>query len=245
MLTLRPLPLLWRVTIGAIVLHVAAIVVERTLGISRLTGPLRQVDLNAEANLTAWFGSFLLLSCAAVSGAIAVAERDRDRALGHRWTVLALLLLLMSVDESAQLHDMATGPLRRTLGTELGLFHFAWVIPALVALVAVALHLHPLVRSLEARERTRLLVGAAVYLGGAVVMEMVGGLVVDVDVEVNGYTLPYLATVTVEEGCELVGALLILGALLEIGGRRRPHLVLGIAPDPVGARVEIESGAAR
>ena len=124
--------------------------------------------------------------------------------------------------------------LRRALGLELGLLHFTWLLPGIAVLVAVLVYLVPLARALEHHERVVLLRAAAVYVCGAVVLEMVGGLVVDVDVQVDGYTLPYLAVTTLEEGLELIGAVMLVGALLHVAGRRGPHLLFGVATDPDG-----------
>lgn len=228
MSSFRPLPLLWRVTAVLIVLHVTGIAAERLFGVPRLIGPLRQVDLNAEGNLTAWFGSLLLLISAVLAAYVALGTRGTDQDLARRWVVLALLLAVMSADETAQLHDLATDPLRRVLGTELGLFHFAWVLPALVVLVLAALHLAPLARALDPAERFRLLRAAMVYVVGAVGLEMAGGLVVDRDVTEDGYTLPYLCVVTLEESFELVGAVLLVSALLGIAGRHGRDVLLAV-----------------
>ncbi|MCW2814455.1 MAG: hypothetical protein JWN84_1910 [Nocardioides sp.] len=151
-------------------------------------------------------------------------------------------MLVMSVDGTAQLHDLATGPLRRALDTELGLFHFAWVLPALLVLLLAALYLAPLVRTLEVRERTRLLWAAGVYVTGAVVLEMAGGLVVDVDVD--GYTLPYLSVVTLEETLEMVGAVMLVGALVQVAGRRGTRLVLDLGSDSLTAQPVADVGPA-
>lgn len=243
MVSLRPVPLVRRVAGVLIALHVLGIALERLVGASRSSGVLRQLDLNAEANLTAWFGSFLLLACSAVAALVTMAVRADDAVLGRRWGVMSLLLLAMSIDESAQLHDMATGPLRRALGLELGLLHFTWLIPGIAVLVVALVYLAPVARMLDQDERTALLRATVVYVAGAVVLEMAGGLVVDVDVEVEGYTLPYLAMTTIEESLEIIGAVLLLGALLRIAGRRGPHLLLGVAADRVGERVEIARAA--
>ncbi|WP_139977319.1 hypothetical protein [Nocardioides litoris] len=218
------------VTAVLVALHLAALAADRLLGATRLTGPLRQVDLNAEGNLTSWWGSFLLLLAAGVAAAVAAGSRADGPAAARRWWVLAGLLALMSIDETAQLHDLATGPLRRALGTDLGLFHFAWVIPALLALVASAAYLAPLVRSLEPVVRRRFLVAVGVYVAGAVVLEMLGGLVVDTDVDVRGYTAPYLTTMTAEETLELVGSVLLVTALLAVAAGRGVALALRFGP---------------
>ena len=238
MLSIRPLRPLQRLTAVVVVLHVTCVAAERLVGVPRDTGLLRQFDLNAEGNATAWFGSLLLLCGAAAAAVVAVSSRRDDAALARRWTVLTALLVLMSLDETAQLHDLATGPLRRALHTEFGPFHFAWVLPGLAVVALAAFYLAPVVRSLEVGERVRLLRAFVVYVSGAVVLEMAGGFVVDVDVAEQGYSLPYLAVTTLEESLELVGAVLLLGALLEIAARRAPLFVLDLGPSPAGAASE-------
>lgn len=235
MSTSRAGSLLPRLVAVVLALHVVGIVVERVWGVPRDSGLLRQLDLNAEGNATSWFGSLLLLVAAVVAHVIAASTRADDPGQARRWTALSVLLAVMSLDESAQLHDLATGPLRRALDTDLGLFHFAWVLPGSLLLALALCYLAPLSRSLERDERLRLLRAAAVYVTGAVVLEMLGGLVVDVDVDERGYTWPYLTALTVEESLELIGAALLIGALLHVAARRGARLVLDLAAPTSGA----------
>ena len=82
----------------------------------------------------------------------------------------------------------------------------------MVFLAFCAWYFAPLVRSLPGAIRVRLLVAAAVYFGGAVVVEMVSGFVA----EGGRRSTPYLMVLTVEEAGEICGALLGVGVLLHL-----------------------------
>ena len=82
----------------------------------------------------------------------------RQRApLAGRWVALSALFLFMAIDEAAQLHDMFTGPLRRGLEIDFGVFYFAWLLPAVAFLAVCAWYFAPLIRSLPGAIRIRLL----------------------------------------------------------------------------------------
>jgi hypothetical protein len=235
-------PLLRWLCLGAAVLvtgHVAGLALAEAFGFSREYGVLRQFNLNGEANLAAWFYSCLLLACAALVGVLALAARARASSLAPRWGALALVLLLMAVDESAQLHDMATGPLRRFLDIDLGAFYYAWLLPAAAFLVLAGFYFAPLVRSLTPAVAGRLVLAAALYFGGAVGFEMVSGIALAAGRE----SLLYQGVMTIEEGLELAGILVLLATLLAVARQqaagvslRFAGLELGIAPLRDGLR---------
>lgn len=219
MLSLSPVRWL-SLGIGALVLgHLVGLFTEAWFGWSRTSGILRQFDLNGEGNLAAWYESLVLFVAAAVALAIYLAHQGRHP-LAARWGVLAGLLGLMAVDEAAQLHDMATGPLRRGLELEPGALYFAWVIPALVILTGAAIYLFPLMRALPTQARSRLLLAMGVYVGGALVIEMISGFAV-----AEGHdTAHYYAVITLEETLELAGAVLLVAALMAFLRSLRPTI---------------------
>lgn len=195
--------------------HLAGFVFS-ALGFSRGHGVLRQFDLNAEANLAAWSYAALLLLAGAVAGVLALDERARASTVASRWTMLSALLVLMSVDEVAQLHDMATAPLRKLPLLGHGIFYYAWLVPALVFLAWAARYFLPLVRSLEPVVAARLVLAAGLYFGGAVGVEMVSG----VALAAGRGSFAYQASMTVEEVLELVGLVVAVGTLLLLAARR-------------------------
>ena len=228
---------LWAAAIALVIGHVVTLYLFLEHGVRRDISVPRQFDLNAEGNLAAWFESFLLLSCALILLALASHFRAQQAPLAHRWVALSALFGLMAIDESAQLHDMFTGPLRRGLTIDFGVFYFAWLLPAVGFLAACAWYFAPVARTLPALVYRRLLVALAVYFGGSIAVEMVSGFVVE-----NGrQSTPYLLVLTLEETCEIFGTLLVVGALLTLLRMTQPRTTfalldagtLGVAPaDP-------------
>lgn len=81
-------------------------------------------DLDFEPSFCGWYSSIALLICSVLLGTIAVAKkRGQDRFAFH-WLTLAILFLLMSIDESVQIHEMSVKSLRGWLGTT-GILYFA------------------------------------------------------------------------------------------------------------------------
>lgn len=216
--------------------HVVGLVLAEWLGLSREHGVLRQFNLNGEANLAAWWYSFLLLACAVVAGVLASAARARAGGLAGRWAALAVVLALMAVDETAQLHDMATGPLRRLLDIGLGAFYYAWLLPAMAFLAVAVVYFAPLVGSLGPATSARFVLAAALYFGGAAGFEMVSGFALAAGRE----SLPDQGVMTIEEGLELAGLLVLLATLLAVARGCRAVLAVRfadgeteVAPEPL------------
>lgn len=230
MLSLSPVRWLGWGIVGLLVGHVTGLLGEEWFGWSRTSGIMRQFDLNGEGNLAAWFESLVLMCAALAALAIYLAHQGHHRH-ARRWGFLTALLFLMTIDEAAQLHDMATGPLRRGLSLEPGVLYFAWVIPALVILAVVAVYLLPLARALPTAFRARLVLALAVYVGGALVLEMISG----VAVAAGHDTAHYYAVITIEETCELVGAVLLVSVLMALLRSLRPTMTLQL----LGPRIHV------
>ena len=202
--------------------HLLGLVARELWDVDHEHGLVRQFDLNAEGNLAAWFSSFLLICSAALCLVVAQVRDLRGLPLARRWAALAAFFLLMAVDETSQLHDMATGPLRRGLDLDFGMLYFAWLIPALLILGVAGLYFAPLVASLSGTIRPQLVLAAFVYLTGAVGFEMIGGNAV----AEGRQALGYLLVMTCEETLEIAGGLLFLAALLNQLRELRPDLVV-------------------
>jgi hypothetical protein len=186
--------------------------VKFATGHGSLYGLVRVFDLNQEHNVPTFFSASLLLLAFVLVGLVAVFKRqDADRFSRH-WAILALLFLFLAFDEAASIHELCGRPVRELCGGwARGAFYFAWVVPGmvLVLLLAVAylkfwLHLPP-------RTRGLVFVAGALYLGGAVGLELVGGR----HAEQHGRSdATFAAITTVEESLEMAGVIMFVFAML-------------------------------
>jgi hypothetical protein len=177
--------------------------------------------VDAEANVPTWFSSSLLLASAIGLAIVAMTHLHR-RGLAVQWAVLALLLLLLAIDEVAGIHEITARMAARSGG--LGAFRgdassFAWVLFAAPVVLATALLFLPFVGSLARPVRQRMAWGTGIFVTGVLGIEALTGLLVGL----NPDTWSYLVLATLEEGCEMLGAIIFLdGVLLELRDRVGP-----------------------
>ena len=164
--------------------------------VEKLPWLLRQLfDLDEENNIPTWFSHFLLLNNAFVLFLIASATPSEKR---YYWWTLALGFLVLSIDEVAGLHE-----------TFHSMIDINWAIPAggLVAIVAV--FFIPFLRSLERRVAILYLISGAIFISGALIIELLSE-------DMESKSLAYAFATSLEEGLEMAGALLFLSVNLNI-----------------------------
>lgn len=155
---------------------------------------LPKLSLSYEANLPTWFSSSLLLACAVAAWVIP----------GRHWKFIAGLAAYMSLDEAAELHENLGGHFSSVI-------YFDWVIPAAVIVGALVIAFIPFIRALHPRTRMRLITAGAIYVGGALAMELpLGWWTAHHGMDTFGYAL----IDWVEETMEMIGSTLAFAALL-------------------------------
>jgi len=190
---------------------------------------LALVTLDGENNLPALFSTALLVGAAALLAFIAALERRRQATHAGRWLLLSAGFALMALDESLALHEKLIEPMRALLGgRNLGVFYFAWVIPAIVLTGALGVFFLPFLLRLPRRTAVAFALSAAVYLGGAIGVELFEGWWR----EGNGHrNVVYHLLVSLEEGMEMTGLILFLHALLAYVGNHHRDLRLAFGVD--------------
>ncbi len=173
-------------------------------------------NLDLEVNVPTFF-SVLLLTTASALLAVVTYNRFRQR-LSHRflWAVLSLGFLFMAFDEMASVHERLIEPTRQIMGIEnLGLFYYAWVIPAFGLIAVLGLAYLKFLIDLPKPTRFYFLLAATMFLGGAVGLELLEGVY-------GTGNLMYNLFVTCEEALEMGGVIVLIWALLGfIGGSSR------------------------
>ena len=162
---------------------------------------------SAEQTVSSWFTAALLLGCALLLLTIGIVQREPI--VGH-WRVLGSIFVFLSIDEAISIHERVGDRVAATIETS-GFFLWAWVIPyGILALVVSAGYL-PFLLRLPADTRWRFILAGALYVGGALGVEMIEARIVD---QLGSGTLAVAILAVLEEGLEMTGAALFVVVLL-------------------------------
>jgi hypothetical protein len=170
-----------------------------------------------EGNIPTWFSTILLFLCAERAWWVASAARASGDRWHRHWRGLSVIFAYLSLDELAQLHEQVVVPLRESLSLG-GALRFAWVVVAVPLVVVFAIIYLRFLMAQPLWTRVAFIVSGVVYVGAAVGMEMIGALLVNA---FGFQSLLYAAASGVEEGAEMLGAVLFLGALTVAPARMR------------------------
>ena len=169
----------------------------------------------AGAEFTAWaWYTAVIMAAVGIVLAIIASMVHRAGGAGQPYAVLAVVALALSIDETAQFHEGLT-PVAGALGLD-SLPTFGWLVVGIPIAVIVGAYLLVVARRIDARLRRGLIVGGAVFLFGAIVLEGLGGLLArSVDLaESPSAAFAYQVLLMIEEGVELAGVLIALAAVL-------------------------------
>lgn len=171
-------------------------------------GLLGRFDAAGEGTVGAWFSAVLLLIGGGLALTIGVARRAASLPSAAVWLVLGALLVVASADEVGQLHEEASQVVTdagELIGLGKSVARGFAVAALLMALAAGARAFAPWLRGLTADLRRGVLLAAAIYLGGAVGLEIVQRLI---EVSTSGGTAADAAELlkAPEELFEMVGA---------------------------------------
>jgi hypothetical protein len=197
------------------------------------------MNVDAEQNVPTWFSSAILLGNGLLFGLIGVVRWQQRAPWRWHWLGLALIFVYLSLDEQAVIHELFNG-LRDDLAVSGPLF-FAWVVPAAGALLLFALIYFRFWLALPRRIRLLMALAALIYLGGALGFEILSAPLFERKLD---YTLPYKLLTAAEELCEMIGASVLLYALLSYLRDELPELSLrwdtaSTAPAPDGERAQV------
>ena len=229
----------WRRVVAA---FVVATVVVLALGVGsqwykyatghdHVRGILPRLDLNEERGLPAAFSALLLGFTGTVAGVVALLERARRSRWWRHWAGLSAILALMSIEEVADFHTIEIIPREQAVQLT-GFLHMTWVIFGAAFVLLFAATYFRFWWRMAPGTRRRFFLAGAVYVGGALVMEMVGGRFY---LE-NGGGLPLAMVLAVEEALELAGVLLLLAALFHHLQVEFGTVALSLAGEPARAR---------
>ena len=175
-------------------------------------GLVRQFDLNEEANLPTMFSALYLLACGLMLLSIAQVKSRAKDAYTRHWFWLGVIFCAMSADEFAQLHEMTMAMVKK-LHVSHGFFFYGWAILGLPFVIVVGLLYLDFVRRLPGNIGWAVVIAGAIYLGGALGMDMISGKYVESLGGDDHRNLIYGLMTTLEETMEMTGEVLFFWAL--------------------------------
>jgi len=184
--------------------------------------------LDGEASLPAWYSSVLMLLSALLMLLVSRHGGGSDGRLNRQWAVLGGLFILLSADEAVALHEQLSLPLQQLLHTG-GPFFFGWVVAGLGAVMLLGLAYLPFLLRVARRTAVGLVLAGALYVAGALGLEMFGGYVYE-----RFGPSPYYVFITVcEETLEILGLTVLFNVMVAHAAAVLPPLRLGGSP-PAG-----------
>lgn len=200
-------PILAGVMAVIVAAGVAVEVLRPVYHLKSQSGVVPLLSLSYEQNLPTFYSAALLLACSLLLALIALGARRNGERFVAAWRVLSAGFLYIAVDEVLSFHEEAS----KLLALD-GALHFSWVIPAAILVLLLGAAYVPFLRHLPRSMRLRFLLAGAIYVGGAVVMELpLGYWTVHHGTDNLGYGLIDAA----EEAMEMLGLNLFLLALVD------------------------------
>ncbi|MEP7119826.1 MAG: hypothetical protein ABJE95_02905 [Byssovorax sp.] len=171
------------------------------------SGVVPLFSLSYEQNIPTFYSAILLLACSLLLALVATGARAHGERSVRHWWVLSAGFLYIAFDEMLEFHEQLSKLI--SLG---GVLHFSWIVPAGALVLLLGIAYVPFLRALPRPIALRFVIAGAVYVGGAVGMELpLGWWTVRHGEDNLGYGL----IDALEESLEMLGLNLFLFALLD------------------------------
>jgi len=193
-----------------ITLHLMLMVSWFGFGHDYLKGLGPMFNLNGESNIPTFFSALQLFFAAILLGVCAARHKSIQGKYFKHWAGLSVIFVYLAFDEAALIHENIFSMTRYILGVG-GLLYYAWVIPFGVFALIVLLTYSRFLLSLPGRTGLIFFLSGAVFVTGAIGVELFEGRID----EAGGFeNFEYLALVTVEEILEITGIYAFIYGLL-------------------------------
>lgn len=172
---------------------------------------MQLLNMDRELNFPTWYSALMLGFCSLLLRFIARGKKQQGDRYTQDWRLLSVIFTLMAIDEVVSIHEILIIP---EVSEALNLpwfLHSMWVIPGIVFVVWFGNRYRQFVLHLPAKSRQQFCLAALVYIGGALIMEMIGSHFAE---SLGQQTLIYALIATVEEVLEMVGVVLFIQGLL-------------------------------
>ena len=198
--------LLLAITAGFLVAH--CVVQVGIYGFGAEKHWLDSLNMDRELNLPTLFSSSLLLISALLMQRLG---HNSNPDAADDWRLLSKIFIFLALDEALQIHEILIIPgLRHQVHPALA---STWVVPYAALALIMLLKFRSFLGSIPRATATGLLRSGAVYVGGAIGMEMIGSFAVRSSL-IRLHSPWYGGITGLEEALELIGIILLIDALM-------------------------------
>jgi hypothetical protein len=188
-------------------------------GYDTLFGVARLFSLGQEANVPTWFSSAMLIIAGLLAAAVAVNKYQAGDQLARHWVLLSIVLCLMSLDETAVMHEVFSSRAAQVVFGVRGapwFVYYAWIVPGIVVLGLMLVSFATLWKSLGPQTRPQFTRAAVIFFGGALGVEVAeAAFAAAFGLEHATASPVYTAIWTMQELLEMAGVAALLLALLD------------------------------
>lgn len=168
-------------------------------------------NLDRELNFPTWYSALMIGFCAILLRIIATGKKQQGDRYSGDWRLLSTIFIWMAIDEVVSIHEILIIPQVSDALKLPWFLHSMWVIPGMLFVAWFVRRYSKFVNHLPAKSKQHFIIAAGLYIGGALVMEMVGSQFAE---SIGQQTIVYALIATVEEILELNGIIMFIYALL-------------------------------
>ena len=216
-------------TVFFVVANLGDIVARFFLNIHSAFGLIRLFDSDEEQSIPTYFSTVLLLFTALMLALIGHTTRANKLVGAAYWFGLSAVFLFLSVDEAVSIHEVFTKSLRKYVDKDVEVLHLmAWVIPYAVLALGVGVVYLRFLWNLPRRLAIYMVASAAIYVGGAIGVELLTGWLFIEDNQQFGFG--YHLAAAAEEAMEMGGIVLFLFAVSDYAEKTFGTIQITIRP---------------
>ncbi len=194
------------------VIHCLLLFIEDGLDVTQVHTLRRFFDFELDSNVPTWYSSITLFISSLLLSLIAIIKKRTKDYFALHWKFLAIIFTFLSLDEVAMLHEHSGKLVGVLFPVEFdGFLRFKWVLIGIPVTLVIALAYCKFIMHLPATIRNLVLLAGALYVGGALGLEMLAGHQQTVDMPSHIF---YELLTTIEELCEKLGVMVFFYALL-------------------------------
>jgi len=204
------------------VLGTAVQLCKYILGHDFLFGLTPLFDLSTDSSIPTWYSSATLLISAILLAIISIGKKEEKDQLAVYWGVLAVIFLYLSIDEVGRIHENIGQMIKvKFTGEAHGFVHYPWVIYGAALVLVVAVGYINFLRRIPFKTMLLMVISGAVYVGGALGMEMINARYDDLHGSQN---LTYQMMTVFEEFLEMSGIAIFIYTLMSYIATQSSHL---------------------